>query len=80
MRKPTVNELLEAVRAALPTPPSEEWMTRKEIITSLKVSQDRGMKAVDKLRRAGKLEQMRAPCRGGAPGHATYYRFKRNGK
>lgn len=70
------NDLLEAIRAAKPSPPSEEWMTRKEIADAMKLTVHQVKRRMDVLAKQGKVEKARAPRRGVGHGLCIYFRLK----
>lgn len=77
MGKPSVNALVEAVRAAgaaQPRPVGPDWMTAREVAQVLGLSKFAASTRLNKLLGEGKVE--RVVSSGKAGGIVVYWRFK----
>ena len=77
--KITENELIEAMRQAIPVAPTGDWMTLRELIDKLGLTEAQAHRRIQVLDKQGRLDRQRAPNRGNRGGQAIYYRLK-NGK
>lgn len=77
MARVTLDDLLNAIRDAKPSPPSAEWATRKEIAEAMKLTVHQVKRRMEKMAREGKIEKCYAPRRGQGHGLAIYFRLKK---
>lgn len=78
-KPPDVNELLDAVRQAIPQAPPPPWMTRAEMQGALGITRSMAERRIQLLTEQGRLERMLAPRREDGVGSTWYYKLK-NGK
>ncbi len=79
MTKPitvTENELIEAMRDAIPLAPPAPWMTLHELMAALSLTEAQAHRRIGVLEQQGKLERQRAPNRGNKGGQSIYYLLK----